>query len=791
MLKSKRRYAWLMAIACACSSSCSKEAAHDSDDAGVAIEQRELALTTEGDPIASVGHGAILDAQGRNLDPDRTFILNTQRLYLERLQREASRETSAQLEKKRARLKEVVQDEILLNSAVITWLLNQGKPGDGAFIAAKSAALRDHYLRKYAKGSAAKLRYGLSDKVRDLLDREGAMPQALTKVGGREYIEECRNAGVPIPPDWGTAGWGSGTNLPMKFIVTGMEAEVFTFESAAPRGVCMALPRFAAGSKTISLLGVICLGTDTSKACFWDASNVPWSGVTPLTSLRGGTDLVGGDVCSDCHAGENPFVVHPGSPLDLGNVQRPNAWYDPLVDGSWPQNPGPTNLLDAITIVPPAEGSCLNCHQYGTAGRFPEASNQLPGWCTSVFRNAVGQGPQGNAVKTMPLGGGGADFSKHINAIFQACDDPPVVGTDVPAGDIKEDPKYLSPPIVIEPLYGCATKVVVRGALLHAKLHVEVDGANVNSVEVLHPNQQVVDVPALVAGQIVTARQEYGGVVSDPSAGAKVRDHKIDFPAGLPAPTIDPSLIYECGNVIAVRHLPGANVTVFTNGIDPRTYGTGGGWTNLAPAGAPFKYKDEFTAQYEICGDPSPISNPAEKAINAPATVPAPKFDPPLTYNGQELVTMDTLLNGALTYASVVGFGDVAKFSTAVSWMPDINVAVKLGRPLQNGDVLEGMQVLCDKGPPGRSEPTTDCQALPPPRIRHPHVGDTVVVVTSAVPGARIRVTTALNEELGDGSGSVIALSRAITSTDVLLVVQQIGECTSSLAYRVSVRNGK
>jgi hypothetical protein len=408
-----------------------------------------------------------------------------------------------------------------------------------------------------------------------------------------------------------------------------------------------------------------------------------------------------------------------------------------------------------------------------------------------VFRNAVGEGPQGNAVKTMPLGGGSADFSKHIDEIFKACDNPPVVGTDVPSGDIKEDPSYLSPPIVIEPVYGCATKVVVRGALLHAKLTVYIDGADVNAVEVLQPNQQVVDVPALVAGQIVTARQEYAGALSDPSADAKVRDHKEDFPDGLVAPTIDPTLIYECGNVIAVRHLPGANVTVFTNGIDPRTYGTAGGWNNLAPAGAPFKYKDEFTAQYEICGDLSPISNPAEKAIQAPSIVPAPTFEPAQTYVGQELVTMSTLLNGAMTHAAVVGFGDVAKFSTAVSWMPDINFAVNLGRPLQAGEVLEGMQVLCDKGPPGQSDPTSRCEALPPPRIRHPSVGDTVVVVTSAVPGARIRVTTSLNEELGDGSGSVIALSRPITSADVLLVVQQIGDCTSSLAYRVSVRNGK
>ena len=74
-------------------------------------------------------------------------------------------------------------------------------------------------------------------------------------------------------------------------------------------------------------------------------------------------------------------------------------------------------------------------------------------------------------------------------------------------------------------------------------------------------------------------------------------------------------------------------------------------------------------------------------------------------------------------------------------------------------------------------------------RILHPIVGTQYVVVSSAVPGAHIRVYDAANKEIGDGSGTVIWLKRKITGTDVLTVIQQVGECTSKTGYRVSARN--
>lgn len=81
------------------------------------------------------------------------------------------------------------------------------------------------------------------------------------------------------------------------------------------------------------------------------------------------------------------------------------------------------------------------------------------------------------------------------------------------------------------------------------------------------------------------------------------------------------------------------------------------------------------------------------------------------------------------------------------------------------------------------------CESLSAPRISHPIVGNNYVVVTQSVPGARIRVYDAGGVELGDGSGTIIVLTRPLTGADTITVVQQIGECTSRTGYRVSARN--
>jgi hypothetical protein len=235
-----------------------------------------------------------------------------------------------------------------------------------------------------------------------------------TTNAGQAYIDECAAAGVPIPPTIGQLGAGKWTSrgfIPKaeQFIVN-TPAEVRTFDNAS--GMCIALPRYSDDTKsTVALDGVICLSKTTSKVCFWDnqmsgttfafpaGSQIP-IGVptTPGGQYQaGGAELLGGQggVCTDCHAGENPYIVHPNSNLGsvlMGDLENtlpmfaPNR-YIPLVAAAWPQNA-------ASQAAAYAPGACTGCHQKGGNGRFPQLSNALPGYCNTILANAL--------TRTMP-----------------------------------------------------------------------------------------------------------------------------------------------------------------------------------------------------------------------------------------------------------------------------------------------------------------------------------------------------------------------------------------------------
>ena len=145
---------------------------------------------------------------------------------------------------------------------------------------------------------------------------------------------------------------------------------------------------------------------------------------------------------------------------------------------------------------------------------------------------------------------------------------------------------------------------------------------------------------------------------------------------------------------------------------------------------------DKFTAVQSLCGDPDSPPSAEVKAVAAPASLPAVKFNPPQTYPGQELVTLEGLTNGATTEVVVTGHGPVGKFTTPISWFPDFDVAKPLGRRLNSGDQLTATHTLCQLKVGTEGPRTGKCEELPAPRILHPIVGTQYVVVSSAVPGA-------------------------------------------------------
>jgi len=403
------------------------------------------------EPIAYTGHGAMFDDDGNEIEPTAEFIARARSWY----RRELLTLATPTVRLRQERLLESVTtsarhsgleliDARTLGDAAALELLSVEVPAPRSRdLRSKLAVLEAHRtlqaLSERRPSPAELLEFDIASWRADLpqLTSEhasvvipalsGAAPPAsasafafATDAQGQAYRDQCAAAGVPIPPDWGASGWVSRGELTEEFISTELEAEVFTWESASPAGMCIALPRWNADGRA-RFLGIICLSERWSKACFWDNQSggeqfFPARDETrPLSDFGGGADLTNVDAgkCTACHAGRNPFVIHPGTALGLPNLAglplEPDDWYEPIVRPDWPQNPGPLAT----------SGACSSCHRDGgSGGAFPQINRELRGYCNNVLGPAI--------ERTMPTPDPGAlAGTAHPNALLALCSAEP------------------------------------------------------------------------------------------------------------------------------------------------------------------------------------------------------------------------------------------------------------------------------------------------------------------------------------------------------------------------------
>jgi hypothetical protein len=400
------------------------------------------------EPIAYIGHGAFFDQKGNEIPVTQAFVQSAQSWYRAELisgADEAAKRKFADLEQslyKGVDLKG--QNRLVAQQRALELLFFQSpKHEEDHRMLGKLRALEyalnwqlpeQAEAKTVEKQEVFKLDPGLAEKLKSEKFKPGLggiHVLSATTNQGQAYINECMAARVPIPPTIGvldpagTAGWKSQGFIPtaQQFIVNS-PAEVRTFKSTSPAGMCYALPRYTDATKnTVALDGVICLSQETSKVCFWDnqmmgsgfsfpaGTRIPIgvanTTIDPMGRYQaGGFELFGGSggVCTDCHAGENPYITHPNANLGGGvlwdtlrTVQglptfAPNR-YDPLVAAGWPQN----EASQAGTTVPAV---CEGCHVKGSAGRFPHLSNELPGYCFTILTKGY--------LQTMPPGSPGS-----------------------------------------------------------------------------------------------------------------------------------------------------------------------------------------------------------------------------------------------------------------------------------------------------------------------------------------------------------------------------------------------
>lgn len=421
-------------------------------------------------PIAVTGHGAFFDQSGNRIVPTARFIADAIAWYKKDVYDRVSADRRAAYDRQVAAAAAgrtlTANQRMLLDLRAVDWLYAnaQPQPSDQRN---KSALNKLAYVLQFQLPTSATAVNSVYARPLPLpadfeayLSRFGfgaaltVTPQSITTNSDAAYTTECRNNGVPIPPPIGDPRWVSQGFIPTdQLFISNASVEVMTYRSTSPDGLCIALPRsddtFAADGVTVALDGVICLGkaaspiSGKSSVCFWDnqmsgssfpflkGTRIPigWNDPAQVNPNPGGKFMSGGaqltsmgaGQCSDCHAGQNPFIVHPRNPAParpfgqvqgasaesvLGKLSKPplnlpmfgDTWYDPIVLGSWPQNQ--KRLNDAYL-----PSSCQGCHSAGgVGGQLPHLSTSLPGYCATVLRQAI----QVSVPHSMPQGNPGS-----------------------------------------------------------------------------------------------------------------------------------------------------------------------------------------------------------------------------------------------------------------------------------------------------------------------------------------------------------------------------------------------
>lgn len=277
------------------------------------LKATQVAANGDPDQIKLAGHGALFDADMRRIVLTTQALIAMQNVLTKRLQASDSGFDAS------------IGSEILkrlaipgISPAERFWL-------GGARINVLLAKRDDAQSQRLLRISNTILQQ--SWRFKDLQFQPGqqvAVPEWLRRLREptsttNNYIERCRAAGVPIPPDFATtsAQWHNQGSLTTNLLGPGDFAGVYTFHDPHVRGACVALPRESglAGSPA----GIICQSATTGAACFWDnklrsdGPTAPFMGWRNLTlriaDLQNGDNL--SDNCTRCHSGNNVYLVTP------------------------------------------------------------------------------------------------------------------------------------------------------------------------------------------------------------------------------------------------------------------------------------------------------------------------------------------------------------------------------------------------------------------------------------------------------------------------------------------------
>jgi Cutinase len=365
-------------------------------------------------------------------------------------------------------------------------------------------------------------------------------------------------------------------------------------------------------------------------------------------------------------------------------------------------------------------------------------------------------------------------------------DNVQVGGRVVDQVDWSDDEGVLSPPILVGPLLACATAVRVTGFIPGADVRILRNGTDdIGGAEGWDPDGQMFPLTdALEIGWEITAVQIFGGATSPPSNSGEVQAITDAYPGGLPRPEIAALPLHDCGVATLPTKLPmGGEVRIFTDAqTSPIGSRTGVNETETVGVNPAFDEGDDITVESQICDVVSNRSIGYEVEA-APTSLPEVVIDE-LFENGTMLI-VSKVVNGAkitavnLTTGNTIGGGGA----------PSGRVRFRINPSVSSADQVEVVQELCGNTSPPTVVTVNDCSELPPPVLIGPQPGDDRVYLSGVVAGSRI-VILAGTEEIGDGGGSMIALTRPVEAGETLTAIQLLGDCVSNGGYQVDVGTG-
>lgn len=748
-------------------------------------------------PELTMMHGALFDADGP-FHGDGHYIVELQEQLIKNIERNLEADTRDVLHS----IKRIVSDEVLANALYIDILIDRSKLPAYAEEHLTNSALRWYYMgniqedpifpefeKKWAKG--------IKPEKADELEKISIPVYEVNS--NKSYRQDCRDGGVPVPSNLFNSDWENLGLLENQSGFSEADSELQIYLSNEPKGFCLSLTRIAPDDDTPDHLDLICFGIESNNACFFESIDDRFVyGDKPKISDLAGGDNIGYGFCNRCHVGENAFIVHPqdpafaqaalrksetfGTPFNLNG----SGWYTPIAVPSWPPNPPPVNNMDQIE----GERKCSTCHTPDYGGRFADLtlasdSGYFLDYCENVFRRTIGENINNSFQQTMPMGDVPNDalYLSQINFLKNMCNTNPDKGVLVP-NDFVENPKVISSPTLVKPITNCAKAIFVKNVIKGANVELTINGKVVGNTIAINNFEPIqFNINGINLGDTVEARQIKGEAISAYTLPSYAQSISSIYPNGLPQPSINPNLVYECAKVVSVRYdIPGLEVKVMKNNLDTVLGITFRGHKTFKPGNTPFKAGDEFIAQVIACGVESPLSSivTATEAIriNSQAVI-----NEEILYPGQELINITNLTYGT---TSTIIRNDVPStiFSTPLSWtitflnLPDLMLT----------DQLSITQELCgNKTTPTVNVGVHPCTDLPAPVIRDPYPGDVFVYVEDLIYGSRTRIYDENGNEIGDGTGDVITLNRALVDGENITVTTELGDCLSNFGFQIEV----